>query len=77
MATLPQHRGAARVRRPARAAVAPCAVHVPERQGPAHHHRSVSAVTAVQGGRQGSGALGFTPYLVRAVAAGSRVMPPS
>ena len=39
-ATLPRCGGAARVGRPVGAAVAARAVHVPERQGPAHQHRS-------------------------------------
>lgn len=48
-ATLPRHGRAARVRRPVRAAVAPRTLHVPECEGPAHQHRSVSAVA--RGGR--------------------------
>lgn len=51
--TLPHHRGAARARGPGRAAVAPRAAPVPQRQGPAHQRRSVSQPHARHGGGGG------------------------
>jgi hypothetical protein len=43
-AALPHCRWASRIRRPGRAAIPPCSLHVLECKGPAYQHRSVSAV---------------------------------